>query len=245
MTYVKICGVRDPGTALEAMKAGADFIGLVFAESSRRVTPDEAYEVLEAIREERRTPPPATFEAPDRGEVRGLSWFGAWSESLEQALFRWRPLIVGVFADMTVSEVNDIADAAQLDLVQLSSGENADFVRQIQRPVISVFHVGEQATAEDVFDAAQGLPAAAMMLDTGKAGVRGGSGEAFDWEIAADTARRLPFLLAGGLTPENVADAVAQVAPWAVDVSTGVETGGVKDTTKIRAFIRAAKGTTR
>lgn len=245
MTYVKICGVRDPGTAIDAMKAGADFLGLVFAESRRKVTPEEAYEVLEAVREQRRTPPPATFEAPDRSEVRGLSWFGAWSEAIEQSLFRWRPLIVGVFADMTVSEVNDIADAAQLDLVQLASGEDAAFVRQIQRPVISVFHVAEQTSAEDVFDAARALPAAAMMLDSGKAGARGGTGEAFDWGIAADTARRLPFLLAGGLTPENVAEAVARVNPWAVDVSTGVETGGVKDTTKIRAFIRAAKGKTR
>src|SRR5690606_31236339 len=106
------CGVRDAGTAVEAVKAGADFIGLMFAESRRKVTPDEAFEVLEAIREARRTPPPATFEAPDRGDVRGLNWFGAWSETLEQALFRWRPLIVGVFADMSASEVNDIADAA-------------------------------------------------------------------------------------------------------------------------------------
>jgi len=245
MTYVKICGVRDPGTALEAMKAGADFIGLMFAESKRKVTPEEAFEVLEAIREERRTPPPAMFEAPDSGDVRGLSWFGAWSEALEQTLFRWRPLIVGVFADMTVSEVNDIADAADLDLVQLSGGEDADFVRQIERPVLKAVHVYEQTTAFDVFDALTGLQSAGVMLDTGKANARGGTGEAFDWDVAVDVARRVPILLAGGLTPDNVAAAIAAVRPWGIDVSSGVESApGVKDHDKLRALFAAVDDAT-
>ena len=80
------------------------------------------------------------------------------------------------------------------------------------------------------------------MLDTADAAARGGTGESFDWDVAAEVAHRTPFFLAGGLTPENVAEAVRQVRPWAVDVSTGVETGGKKDIEKIRAFIRAAKG---
>lgn len=242
MTLVKICGVRDPGTAIEVAKAGADFIGIMFAESKRRVTPQEAHDILEAVRGTRRTPPPAAFEAPAVGEVRGLSWFGAWSEAIETALWRWRPLIVGVFADQPAHEVNDIADAADLDLVQLSGGESADFVRRIERPVLRAVHVHPETGAEDVFEAVNGMPAAGVLLDTGSAAARGGTGVTFDWDMAADVARRLPFLLAGGLTPENVASAIDQVRPWGVDVSSGVESDGVKDVEKVRAFVRAAKG---
>jgi phosphoribosylanthranilate isomerase len=175
--------------------------------------------------------------------VRGLSWFGAWSEAIEQAAFRARPLVVGVFADQPLDEVNDIADAAGLDLVQLSGGEDGAFIRGVQRPVVRVLHVSAETDAQAVLDAAQDIPAAAaILLDTASAGARGGTGAAFDWDIAAGAARRLPLLLAGGLRPENVAAAVAQVEPWAVDVSSGVETDGTKDIEKIRAFIRAAKG---
>ncbi len=242
MTYVKICGLRDVATAVETVKAGADFIGLVFAESRRKVTPQECFDICEAVRTARRTPAPAEFAGPERGEVRGLSWFGAWSEAIEDSLMRWRPLIVGVFADQSVSEVNDIADAAGLDLVQLSGGEPAEFVRQIHRPVFRAVHVAAETGADDVIDALTGMPAAGVMLDTAKGQARGGTGEPFDWSVAAAVARRVPIMLAGGLTPENVAAAVAAAEPWAVDVSTGVETGGTKDIEKIRAFIASAKG---
>ena len=132
---MKICGLRDPETAAETAKAGADLIGMMFAESRRKVTPQQCYDICEAVLATRRTPPPVTYEAPVRGEVRGLSWYGAWSEAIEQSLFRWRPLLVGVFADQKAEEVNDIADAAGLDFVQLSGDESPEFVRKIVRPV--------------------------------------------------------------------------------------------------------------
>lgn len=241
MTRVKVCGVRDSETALAAVRAGADMIGLVFAESRRRVSPDGCHEVVEAIRAERRVLTPH-FDGPHQGEVSGRTWFSAWNEAIDDAIFHCRPLIVGVFADMTAHDVNDIADAAGLDIVQLSGGESDSFCREIRLPVLRTIHVGEYTTADDVFDRAVPGVSAAILLDTASAGARGGTGEAFDRAIAAEVALRLPIVLAGGLTPENVAGAVAEVQPWAVDVSSGVETGGRKDNEKIRAFIGAAKG---
>jgi phosphoribosylanthranilate isomerase len=242
MTLVKICGLRDAETALAAADAGADFIGLVFAESKRRVTPQECYDVVEALKGKRTQGRDASFDGPARGDVSARSWFGVWADAIEQSAARWRPLIVGVFADMDAGEVNDIAAAAGLDLVQLSGGEPDAFVSRIELPVIRAIHVKEGMSEYDTHDAAVPGISAALLLDTASDTARGGTGEAFDWDVAAEVARRTPYLLAGGLTPENVAQAVEQVQPWALDVSTGVETGGEKDIEKIRAFIRAAKG---
>jgi phosphoribosylanthranilate isomerase len=242
MTRVKICGLRDPETALAAAKAGADFIGIMFAQSKRRVTPQECHDIVEALKAERRQGRDASFDGPTRGEVSAASWYGAWNEAIDDALARWRPLIVGVFAGQAAAEVNDIADAAGLDLVQLSGGEDRDFVAKIERPVLWTVHVGGGMSAFDVFDSAAPGVAAGLLLDTKSAAGRGGTGETFDWSVAVEVAERWPVMLAGGLTPENVEEAVAQTKPWAVDVSSGVETDGKKDLEKIRAFIRAAKG---
>lgn len=242
MTLVKICGLRDPETALEAAKAGADFVGIMFAESKRKATPKQCYDIVEALKEKRNQGRDASFDGPRRGDVSANSWFGAWADEIEQAATRWRPLILGVFADMDADDVNNIADAAGMDLVQLSGGESTEFAARIHLPVIRAIHVSPGATEFDVWDAATPGTSAGILLDTASPGTRGGTGEAFDWEVAREVARRTPFFLAGGLTPENVAEAVKQVAPWAVDVSSGVETDGSKDIEKIRAFIRAAKG---
>ena len=79
------------------------------------------------------------------------------------------------------------------------------------------------------------------MLDKHVDGLLGGTGRAFDWEVAGEIARSHEILLAGGLTPNNVADAISIARPWGVDVSSGVETDGVKDVAKIRAFAREVK----
>jgi phosphoribosylanthranilate isomerase len=249
MTRVKICGVRTVEAAIAAAEAGADFVGVMFADSKRKVTPQECHDVVEALkawrveRQKGRYGEEVEFEAPVAGEVaRGASWYGAWSEALDDAAMRWRPLIVGVFADQPLDDVNAIAEASGGDLVQLSGDENAEFVHGMSHPVVKAIHVDEQSDAMDLLDIAVEKRAAALLLDTSSADARGGTGLTFDWDVAAELGKRVPFLLAGGLTPENVASAVEQVEPWGVDVSTGVETDGNKDVEKIRAFVRAAKG---
>ncbi len=241
MTRVKICGVRDAGTAREAAREGADFIGMVFAESGRQVTPQQCYEIIEAVRETRGSADAARIEGPGQDEVSGASWFGAWNEAIDDALARWRPLIVGVFAGQKAEDVNEIADAAGLELVQLSGGEEGGFARAVRTAALQVIHVHPQTAADEVLAAATPGAAAGVLLDTGTDAGRGGTGETFDWRVAEEVGRRLPLMLAGGLDPENVAEAIGTVRPWAVDVSSGVETDGVKDIEKVRAFIRAAK----
>jgi phosphoribosylanthranilate isomerase len=107
--------------------------------------------------------------------------------------------------------------------------------------VIKAVHVREGASAAEVLAEIEAGAAVACLLDPQVAGLRGGTGRRLDWEVAARVARELPIILAGGLTPDNVAEAVRTVHPWAVDVSSGVEREGVKDGGKIRAFIAAAK----
>ncbi|MGB4861724.1 MAG: hypothetical protein WBO97_04640, partial [Tepidiformaceae bacterium] len=111
MTLVKICGVRDVRTAVETAKAGADFIGLMFAQSRRRVSPQECHDIVEAVKGGRGQQSEVFFEGPARGEVSARTWFGAWAEAIDQSAARWRPLLVGVFAGMNADEVNDVADA--------------------------------------------------------------------------------------------------------------------------------------
>ena len=242
MTRVKICGLRDAATAMAAAEAGADFIGLMFADSRRRVTPQECHDIVSAIHEHRKYNEPVTVPGPARGEVSNRSWYGAWNEALEEVLFHRRPLLVGVFADQVATDVVDIAEAAGLDLVQLSGGENDDYVRQMQRPVLRVVHVGAGTTVDEIQAKAPPGIGQAVMLDTASTGLRGGTGERFDWEIAAEAGRLAPLMLAGGLDSESVGGAIEVAAPWAVDVSSGVETDGEKDIEKIVAFLRAAKG---
>ncbi len=140
---------------------------------------------------------------------------------------------MGVFADQPIDEVNEIADAVGLDLVQLSGREPWEVCARVKRPVIKAV---EAHGADEVLRGLEAGSAIAIMLDVSR-----GRGIAMDWEVAAAVARRMPLWLAGGLTPENVGDAVRAVRPWAVDVSSGVETGGAKDPDKIGAFVQAAK----
>ena len=223
MTLVKICGIREPAHALAAAEAGADFIGMVFAESRRRVTVEQAQAIARAL-----------GGAP-------LSAAGKGTEAIQALLVHKRPLLVGVFADADPETVNRTADAVGLDLAQLSGNEPWDICPKLSRPVIKAVKVKPGVSSQEVLSSLR--PGALPLLDAYAEDALGGSGQTFDWQVAQGVAAKRPIILASGLTPENVAQAIRLVRPWAVDVSSGVETDGVKDAAKIRAFVAAAKET--
>jgi len=211
---VKICGIRALDDALAAAEAGADLIGMVFVpERRRRITPKEAKAIVDGVRN-------------SGGPV---------------------PRIVGLFADQSIEEVAGVVEFCGLDLAQLCGQETVEFAGQVGCDVIKVVHVAESATASD--DAGTGALVKEfsgvghlVTLDRYVEGIQGGTGKGFDWEVAASLSRSgHPFLLAGGLTPENVSEAITMVKPWGVDVSSGVETDGKKDHAKILEFLQRAK----
>lgn len=152
-----------------------------------------------------------------------------------QALAKYVPkgvLKVGVFVNETADVMNDIAKSVPLDVIQLHGEEGADVIEQLQFPTIKAVGV---KTTEDVASLAQ-YATDYVLVDAPVAG----SGETFDWSLLETTYPNL--ILAGGLNNDNITTALTKVAPYMVDVSSGVETDGVKDSAKIERFIAAVKG---
>ncbi len=144
-------------------------------------------------------------------------------------------LLVGVFVNADVELMNALINTCGLDFAQLHGDEPVETLNTVQPKAFKAFR-----GAVDVQLIKSGEPA--FLLDAAVSGVFGGSGQLSDWSAAAELAKSHSFFLAGGLTPENVSDALRQVNPWGVDVASGVEArAGVKDAAKVRAFIQAVK----
>jgi phosphoribosylanthranilate isomerase len=145
---------------------------------------------------------------------------------------------VGVFVNLPLEEVNAIAERADLDLVQLCGEEDPEYCAGVERPVVKVVRVnvdGSPAASTDPRD----WNAERILLDTAQPGMYGGTGRPFDWTSVRPFAGRA--ILAGGLSPDNVGEALRAAAPWGLDVSSGVERDKHKDPDLIRAFIREAR----
>mmetsp|Transcript_3501 Transcript_3501/g.5056 ORF Transcript_3501/g.5056 Transcript_3501/m.5056 type:complete len:539 (-) Transcript_3501:29-1645(-) len=241
---VKICGMNDVESALVAAKAKADFIGIIFAKKSvRYASVEKAKEIVQAIRAFRESDDRVKVETPPKG----TSCFTGWSHTLGTACDgRGRPLVVGVFLNQPMDEVNRIAIETGIDIIQLHGNETLDDEAQCCVPCFRVVHIDKDSKSGVKEESLTQGPASAILLDTKvKGNVSGGTGETFDWNIARDvsTVKGVPVILAGGLNPENVAQAVKQASPWGVDIASGVEKSpGVKDHQKIRDFIKNAKG---
>lgn len=145
---------------------------------------------------------------------------------------------VGLFVDEAAEVVNSIADQSGLDIIQLHGDETPEYCSAIRRRIIKAFRVKEITC----LDPMQQYQVAACLLDAWSPSAHGGTGRTFNWEIAACAAQSERVILAGGLTPDNVADAIRKVRPYAVDVSSGVESSpGKKDHLLVSAFIKAAR----
>lgn len=214
MVRVKICGITNLNDARAAIEAGADMLGFNFYRPSPRfIEPAEARKIIEVL----------------GGEV------GA-----AQA-----PTMVGVFVNEASPEaVADIVADAGVNAVQLHGDESIDFCATTKqllngKLLIKVLRVNDAFEPSET----QRYDAGAIMLDAFHREVRGGTGQVIDWTMARRARELVPRLfLAGGLSPENVADAVAEVGPFAVDACSSLETRpGQKDAERMRAFVRAAR----
>jgi phosphoribosylanthranilate isomerase len=210
---IKICGLRDPEHAAAAAAAGADLIGFIFAPARRQITPGEARSCIAAARE----------VAP------GREFFA-----------------VGVFVDAPLSEMACIAQESGVDAIQLHGSETPESLQLLTLPVLKAFRPRPGIDAAHVVTEinryrSSSKPPVGVLIDGYADGVPGGTGARADWRRAKEIGAALPFLLAGGLDPENVAAAIREVRPLGVDVSSGVEIEGAKDTGRIEIFIHAAR----
>ena len=211
MTRIKICGIREEVHALAAVEAGADFVGFVFAPTRRQVSPAKARKIVDTVKKS--------------------------SSAIKP---------VGVFVDTPASEIDRTVDFCGLDWVQLSGNESWEYCRQIARPIIKAIRIGQQLREEINAELTVGLKTLSpqrfiTLLDSQVEGKYGGTGITFNWRLAQQVAKEFSVIIAGGLNPENVAQAIEIATPWGVDVSSGVETDGTKDIAKIKAFIEAVR----
>lgn len=212
---IKICGIKTPEMARKAAESGVDLLGLVFYPPSPRFLSEEAATELTT-----------SLAELDQG-----------------------PALVGLFVNVSLAEMSAHADKYKLAYLQLSGDETPAQVARVAqvRSVIRALRLPVSISPAEALELAAPfgeLSNVTLLLDTHKQGMYGGTGETGDWQAAQAIAARFPVLLAGGLTPVNVAEAVRQVRPWGVDVSSGVEQSGspgLKDPLKIEQFCKAVQ----
>ena len=158
-------------------------------------------------------------------------------KTVREIITKRPPLVdtVGVFVNESAERLNKIADYCGLDLVQLHGEESPAFCRKIHRRVIKAFRVKDLQSIKQL----EKFPVSGFLLDTFSDDLHGGTGKTFDWNLALPAKKMGPVILAGGLTPQNILQAVRQVRPYGVDVCSGVEKSpGIKDLEKVRAFLK-------
>lgn len=201
MVWLKVCGITRVEDAAEACALGYDAVGMVFAESPRRVSVERAKEICAA---------------------------------LPSSIMR-----VGVFAGMEVEEVRGLAEYCGLDLVQLHGMEGEDAEASFGSRAIVARRPRLPGDLEGIKDRGAAF---AVLIDAWDPVLAGGTGRTCDWDLAARAARMVRVILAGGLDPSNVGEAIGKVNPFGVDVSSGVESGpGMKDHALMRDFARNAR----
>ena len=214
---VKMCGISKVETIPAVVEAKPDYMGLVFAPSKRQVTVDQAKTLVKELH---------------RGYAQK---YGSDTEHDKNDTIK----TVGVFVNETVDNLITIANEANLDAVQLHGDEDEAFIQSLkERTNVEVWKAIQIRSAADVekwIDSSADM----LLFDAYHKDERGGTGEVFDWS-SLDTFER-PFMLAGGIDSTNVARAIRTVRPYGIDISSGIETNGVKDDEKITAFTKIVK----
>ena len=223
MTKIKLCGIRREIDIEYANKYLPDYIGFVFAKSRRQVSSDDAMQLISNLNPDIKT--------------------------------------VGVFVNEQLDKVVQIADQCRLNVVQIHGDETPGYISLLkQKLTLSGFpfhdgcckyggNTGEGTAIWKVIRVRniesikemKCFNADAFILDTYTEGSFGGAGKSFDWKLAAEASNYGKIILAGGLNPENIKDAVIAAKPYAVDVSSGVETEGFKDEEKTKRFIYSVR----
>ena len=225
-TVVKICGLTNLDDARVAVAAGADLLGFIFyAKSPRYVTPERVAAIVQSLRSDKVTESPSHPVTPSPPHPVTLS-----------------PQFVGVFVNASVAEIQATVAQVGLDFVQLHGNETAEWFAPLAGRAYKAVRPADAAAAQAQAEAFAPLGCVAgpsLLIDAYDPNAYGGTGKQTDWHVAADLARQHPgLLLAGGLTPENVAAAIDVVQPWGVDVASGVEAEpGRKDHAKVRQFV--------
>lgn len=212
MTRIKICGLSQVQHALVAAEAGADFIGMVFAQSKRQVSAETALQIVEAMLGRNHHPSlvgvfanSAVDEVNSIGDYCHLDWIQlSGDESWDYCQQLKRPIIKTIH----------IKPESAID----------DILNEIAK--------GYKLMPNDKL---------IFLLDTGVGDIYGGTGQVFNWRLAKKISAKFPVIIAGGLTPANVSQLINEANPWGVDVSSGVESNNVKSDVKIKDFIRAVR----
>ncbi|WP_288580833.1 indole-3-glycerol phosphate synthase TrpC [uncultured Veillonella sp.] len=248
---VKMCGISKVETIPAVVEAKPDYMGLVFASSKRQVTVDQAKTLVEELhkqygnrysREEVQcsndvVQDGAVIGAVQEGTATGDAHEGTLTstENASPTLIHQEAIkTVGVFVNETLDNLVSIATETHLDAVQLHGDEDEAFIQSLkERTNVEVWkavQIRSAADAEAWIDSSADM----LLFDAYHKDERGGTGEVFDWSCLDEFGR--PFMLAGGIDSTNVARAIRTVRPYGIDISSGIETDGVKDDEKITAF---------
>lgn len=231
---VKMCGISKVETIPAIVDAKPDYMGLVFAPSKRQVTVEQAKTLVAELHKQYEktygevTVPMNTDTAQDSQDNQDNQEFVQGNSSFEKIK------TVGVFVNETVENLLKIAEEVKLDVIQLHGDEDETFIQSLKEctnvEVWKAVQVRSAADAEKWIDSSADM----LLFDAYHKDERGGTGEVFDWS-SLDAFER-PFMLAGGMDSTNVARAIRTVRPYGIDISSGIETEGVKDDEKIKAF---------
>lgn len=231
---VKMCGISKVETIPAIVEAKPDYMGLVFATSKRQVTVEQAKTLVAELHKQYEktygevTVPMNTDTAQDSKDNQDNQEFVQGNSNFEKIK------TVGVFVNETIENLLKIAEEVKLDVIQLHGDEDESFIQILKEQ--SNVEVWKAVQVRSAADAEKWIDSSADMLlfDAYHKDERGGTGEVFDWSSLDEFER--PFMLAGGIDSTNVARAIRTVRPYGIDISSGIETEGVKDDEKIKAF---------